>query len=427
MKLETIKKEIISFLEGLKKEKKEHGLTFYNIHGLTDKENIHSKFITFLLNPKGRHGCGNNFLKLFIEILNDKIKSENLKLSSLILDDYNQAKAETGSVINKKQISGGRVDVRVFNTDTGRNKNIIIENKINAIDQWAQLARYRSDYPNSTIVYLTPLGKPASSYSLHSENEEKNLEEKDYIKLSYINDIGKWLCQCLNYLQNNNCEQNEKTKNKVSVLLNDYLMVINELTYNERRKNTVLPKLCMDLDTVKYVFENPGDINKITEWKDTIFHLKEYLIKEKFINIILNKLVDTIGDGLLYKINEGKGIMKKGWGFQFYKTKWKEYNVKIGFYFRKKNLQDCTFGLRKYEPNNPKIPEYFDLQVKDKKTKSVWYCLDKENKLGEYSNWYRKTFYDFISDTIEETPFYKLVKTIVEEKCKQIDDVIIKK
>jgi len=420
MQLEDLEKEIISSLEILENEYTEHGLssylpqlTFYKIHGLTAKENFHSKFITFLLNPKKQHGCGNNFLKLFIEILNEKIKSENLKLSSLVLDDYKEAKAETGS------ISGGRVDIRLFNTDKNRSKNIIIENKINAGDQWAQLARYYKDYPCSTIVYLTLLGKSASSYSLNYQN--KKLDEKDYLRISYKEDIRKWLNQCQNYLHDENCKLDIERKNKISILINDYLTVIKELTYRERKNDIILPNLSKNLDTVEFVFNNQAKINDLTNYRDIIIPLKEYLVREKFINIILDNLIKDIGDGLLYKINEGRGIMQKGWGFQFYKEKWKEHNIKIGFYFMKKKLENLIFGLRKYDPKIPDTPQF-----KDNKLKNGWYYLNKEKRLGEYSNWHRKTFYEFMSDDIKvkDTPFYKLIKTIVLEMCEEIDKII---
>ena len=423
MQLVELEKEITSSLEILENEYTEHGLssylpqlTFYKIHGLTEKENFHSKFITFLLNPKKQHDCGNNFLKLFIDILNDKIKSENLKLSSLVLDDYKEAKAEAGS------ISGGRVDIRLFNTDKNRSKNIIIENKINAGDQWAQLARYYKDYPCSTIVYLTLLGKSASSYSLNYQN--KKLDEKDYLIISYKEDIRKWLNQCQNYLHDENCKLDIERKNKISILINDYLTVIKELTKISSINDAIFPIFSKDLhiffkthDQAKKLKEDNKNA-KLSDFQklclNKVVPLKQYLVREKFINIILNNLIKDIGDGLLYKINEGKGIMQKGWGFQFYKEKWKEHNIKIGFYFKKKYLRNCNYGLRKYVPNNPNIPNKF----KDNKPKNGWY---KENKLDKYSDWDRYTFYEFMSKDPKETKFYESIKTIVSKMCEEID------
>jgi hypothetical protein len=104
---------------------------------------------------------------------------------------------------------------------------------------------------------------------------------------------------------------------------------------------------------------------------------------------------------LEWKINESRGIMQNGWGFYFYKEKWKDDDIEIGFYFKKKNLEDCNFGLRK---------------------NSVWYCCDK---LVEYSNWGEETFKEFMSDNIEETEFYKCIKKRVIEMCQRIDNGIL--
>jgi len=92
-------------------------LTFYKVHGITYKENYHSKFIAFLLNPekntKKKHGCGSAFLDLFINILNKKICNENDKLSFF---DYYKAIPEIGYEINRIKIIGGRVDICICKT-----------------------------------------------------------------------------------------------------------------------------------------------------------------------------------------------------------------------------------------------------------------------------------------------------------------------
>jgi hypothetical protein len=159
--------------------------------------------------------------------------------------------------------------------------------------------------------------------------------------------------------------------------------------------------------------------------------LKEYLIGEVFIKIILVKL--TSNNGLKWKSNEGRNIMNKEWGFQFYKPEWESYNVKIGFVFMKKNLEDCRYGLRKYDPKKDYIPECYSNKFKDQKTKFPWYELNKIP--GDYTNWWGRygkekregVFFELISDDIENTDFYNTIKNIVCKMCKKIDDEIIKK
>jgi len=450
MDLEALKKIINSALASLEKNYNEHEgssylpqLNFYKIHGLATKENYHSKFITFLLNPKKQHGCCNNFLKPFIEILNNKIESENLKLSSLVLDYYQEAKAETGSIINKKQKSGGRVDIRIFNTENDKTNNIIIENKITAPDQNAQLARYHKAYPSSTIIYLTLLGDSASPNSLSNE-----LKEDEYVKLSYRKDIKNWLNECLKYLQE--CNLDVEKKKKLIILLNDYLTIIKELTYREERKKEIFSKLSNNLETVEFVLDikNRSKINEITGYKnknrDTIILLKNYLIREKFIKIILDKLLDdlktTISNDFKLNINDTRRIMQKGWGFQFYKEKWKDYNIKIGFIFCKRHLEDCNFGFRKYDPTDKFIPEEYAHKYKDNKLiKNIWYSLEpmpekiekpeKPEEPENYRDWHKdlfKQFYQFMPNYKEKSNFYNWIKEKIEGKCKEIEENIIK-
>jgi hypothetical protein len=396
-------------------------LTFYKIHGLTHKENIHSKFLAFLLNPekkpKEKHGCGSAFLDLFIKMLNEKINNEQLNLTSLDVNDYHKAIPETGCEINRKDVSGGRVDICICKTFEDKKKKIIIENKINAIDQWAQLLRIRNTYPCSTIVYLTLSGKEASSYSLNYQ--DKILEKKDYIRISYKYDIWKWLNDCLKYLQNN-CMLDKKQKNKLSVLLNDYLTVIKELTYTEKINDIILPKLSKDENTIKYLFEHREVrkmINKIINEKakceySTIFNLKEYLVRKYFINVILDKIAMNISDDLIGKTIDGKNIMQKGWGFRFHKTKWEKANRRIVFYFRKKNLEDCYYGIRKSDPTQD--------------NKSVWYYHKKV--VGEYSNWHKKVFCQFMPDykpgEKDKHTFYDFILEKITEMCKIIENEV---
>jgi hypothetical protein len=404
-------------------------LSFYQIHNISYKENYHSKFIAFFLNPK-KHEFDQEFLNNFIKMLgkhipdnnNNDIELENPFSCENVITDR-------GKKIDHKKLSGGRVDIGILNINP--DKHIIIENKINSIDQPAQLERYKKmkDYKNATIVYLNLSGKPASSNSLG------NIKDNEYIILSYKHIID-WIEDCKNYFDKEKIDIKEGIANKIYFFLNDYLTVVKEITKTTEINDAILPMLSED---IHFFFKTHDDVIKIKKNNknaelsvfqklclNKVVPLKQYLIKEKFINIILNNLINDIdiGEGLLFTIKD-KDIMQRGWGFQFYKEKWKKYNIKIEFQFMRNNLRNCIFGLRKYDPDNPKIPEYLPT-IQGYKTQNGWYYLNKENRLGEYSNWFRKTFYDFMSDDTKETPFYKLIKGIVLEMCKLVDRNIIK-
>ena len=144
----------------------------------TDEVNLHSKFIYFLLNPKGTHGQGDLFLRLFLnqvfdddQISKPKVFREHKKIDILIEDE---------------------------------NKSIIIENKINAGDQNKQLERY-FDVVNSTsnkiqVIYLTKTGSEPSENSIGKLKTLKNPKfnyETDFYLISYSVTILNWLSDCI--------------------------------------------------------------------------------------------------------------------------------------------------------------------------------------------------------------------------------------
>lgn len=56
----------------------------FQILGLSTSEvRLHSAFIAELLNPKGTHGLGDVFLRLFIELLSVENKKENISYINL--------------------------------------------------------------------------------------------------------------------------------------------------------------------------------------------------------------------------------------------------------------------------------------------------------------------------------------------------------
>jgi hypothetical protein len=148
---------------------------------------------------------------------------------------------------------------------------------------------------------------------------------------------------------------------------------------------------------------------------------------------MLSNITKAINDDLKWKTNERRRIMQKEWGFQFYKEKWEEYNIEIGFIFNKKHLEDCNFGFRKYDPDNKFIPEYYAHEYTDKEPiENIWYSLEpmpeKHGKNEEnYRMWYRDLFYQFMPDYNGEQNFYNFMVEKVGDMCKEIECKIIPK
>ena len=169
------------------------------------KENAtHSAFLCEMLNPKGSHLKGNLFLKLFLECVHNQeldVESACVKVEHVIgtRDDQNK--------------TGGRVDIYIWDK---MNNTICIENKINALEQNAQIERYCKHNPGkNTVYYLTKFGdQPTSAGSF--------VQDQNYYSLSYQNDIANWLRLCM------------KEAYDAPILresIKQYLLLINKLTH----------------------------------------------------------------------------------------------------------------------------------------------------------------------------------------------------
>lgn len=162
------------------KERYSHGELFnvFNILGLESKEvRLHSALLAELLRPNGMSGVGNAFQKAFLAILG---LPENY-----IVDGKVSVELSIGTTTDTE---GGRIDIIM---EDG-NHAIIIENKIYAQDQPAQLLRYtnfaKNNYPYGyRLLYLTLDGKEAS---------DDSAQGCPYQCISYKNEISKWLAEC---------------------------------------------------------------------------------------------------------------------------------------------------------------------------------------------------------------------------------------
>lgn len=162
------------------KERYSHGELFnvFNILGLESKEvRLHSALLAELLRPNGMSGVGNAFQKAFLAILG---LPENY-----IVDGRVSVELSIGTTTDTE---GGRIDIIMENG----NHVIIIENKIYAQDQPAQLLRYtnfaRDNYPHGyRLLYLTLDGKEAC---------DDSAQGCPYQCISYKNEISKWLEEC---------------------------------------------------------------------------------------------------------------------------------------------------------------------------------------------------------------------------------------
>jgi hypothetical protein len=379
-----------------------YNLNFFKILDLSDKELIHSRFIAFLLNPKGTHGYENTFLDLFVEVLKGKTILPN--------SQYEEVSAE-------EEGENGRVDIIIKNIDDKH--HIIIENKIYAVDQPRQLKRYNTDYPKATLVYLTLDSRKASQQSLGKKGEKDTLRHEDYIKLSYKEDIISWIKNCIKTISDN------PDNTKMLYLLTEYLAMVERLTKDFIKLEKIWEILERDKENFKKTFEIYEEVNKLIPNLEFMRHLKAYIIRTRFIEGVgenqsfIQRLCDKINkkregenEKLEWEIIEGKHITEKGWGFRFYK-KYKEGwkpDIKIEYKFKKKILENCVIDVLNFKPKNTENNDWPPSMEKD-----------------GYYNWHKKNnvFDELIDGNYElKNENVKCLFTVLKEQIEEMIEEI---
>ena len=280
----------ICALEQAQQEERNRKGENYNLFSILSIERYelkHSALIANLLDPKGSHGCGDAFLRAFFEIAlkGTAYPFENCTLPHSYTEYY------TGPIAGD---TGGRIDILVKSSHYG----LIIENKIYAGDQDKQLTRY-DNYGKETfgadgylLVYLTLYGYDASKESTAT----KSAEEVGYLRLSYAEDILRWLEQCARLAYD---------KPLVRESLNQYIRTIKQLTYQDMNQEDIID---LAVDHPEVVATLSSKLNAIAQG-----------IRKKYIFAELRKYADQ--KGWLYDDNESSDnekepkirFRKEGW------------------------------------------------------------------------------------------------------------------
>lgn len=209
-------------------------------------ENMHSAILAEWLNPKGSHGQGDLFLRLFFE-----------SCSTSFPEDFQTGKAVVQTEFSTGQ---GRLDILI---DDQSGKAVIVENKIYAGDQDAQLRRYASfagqRYPEGyVLMYLTLNG---------TEPSEQSSKGVKYSTLSYQTTIRGWIDRCIR-------EVFDKPFLRETFI--QYRNLLNQLTGQDmdkyNREELVAAMLCDPEGTAAIIKAYP-------EWENTLIekHLFEPL------------------------------------------------------------------------------------------------------------------------------------------------------
>lgn len=161
--------------------KKEQGMNDFNLLGsllsANDEVRLHTRFLFSLLNPNGRHYRGTRFLELFMKTIGRE-GWLNLNSDSLVVRKEYRPSSESE-----------RVDLYI----SDGSGVIVIENKLNALDQPGQVKRYLKAVGADTgersketlFIYLTK-GRvfPSASALKYPENKEKGIpRDQEPLKL----------------------------------------------------------------------------------------------------------------------------------------------------------------------------------------------------------------------------------------------------
>ncbi len=359
-------KEINSIKEKYEEYKKISGENF-NIFSIMSMESdevfTHSALIAELLNPNGTHGLDEKPLQLFVE----KIVGNDFTI------DYKNAvslKEEHIGKINEDKTEGGRLDIIVKekNADNSSDKIFVIENKIYAGEQKNQLYRYKNQYPNAKLFFLTINGFESKQIS-----EEENKEKEIYTSVSYEKDILNWIEECAKLAYD---------KPMLREILKQYIYLIKKLT-----NQTTNTKMALEIQ--KIISENLEASKEIfNNYENTIESLQLDFINTLY-NILQNKFLNWEVQIINYEKDNRKSIDLKS----------KVHNYRINFRFKNSNKYPVinifntpeeksnefyNLGFRvvdKNEKNKQRWLEYKMISLQDLKLKKVENIKEKIEKL----------------------------------------------
>jgi hypothetical protein len=272
----------------------------------------------------------NNYLYEIVNIY-DEVNFHSKLIFSLLLNEKNlfsflsvigiEAKAPLNVYKEKNKI-----DILIKNSEIA----IIIENKINAIDQDKQLERYYNTIiskgykqDNIYIIYLTLTGNEPSKSSLG------NLT-LDYVQIrSYKKDIIEWLNECL---------KNSVLKPMEREFIKMYIEIIEKITYgdyNTMEQKEIINEISKNIDNFKSALLISSAMNEVKK-----------SIQRRFWSILKNKL-SSKGYRIVNDEAKESSIDNyyNGTKNRFY------YGIEIelnsGFYFRIEIDRNILFGIKK--------------------------------------------------------------------------------
>ena len=243
----------------------------FDITRIENKEVIVCRVLAELLDPKGRHGQGAAYLKIF------------LRYCLGLEDEFSESELDNMRVTPEKFTDGGRpIDIVI----EGGSKFIPVEVKIWADDQGDQCydyCMYARKYDKSAkIVYLTPFGTEPS------DGSKRELKDDDMVLISFNVHILEWLEKCL-------ALPDTIRKTPIREILIQFISSIKKITSQLEDR----PKM----DIVKILSENEKTMRNAKYIADNLESCRLEMIKkffdafdERFTKIVKLEKISTVWD-----------------------------------------------------------------------------------------------------------------------------------
>lgn len=292
----------------------------YNIFSILAIERAevkHSKILADLLNPEGLHKHGDLFLQFFLEkFMKDKIGDFTNFCKKV------NVSTEQSHIVDNQQ---GYIDIVVETKDIA----IVIENKIDALDQPKQLQRYMSskavELSNIFVIYLTLDGKKAS------EDSRGSLNNEEIIYLSYEEHITEWIQQCIIDTLHEN----------IKVVLMQYLAIIEKITnQNSKKENKELTKLLLEDGNMSIAMK----IQNALEWAKATIEMEFFKTLYENLKDDLKRIGFEIYNGDDWEWTFDDKYIERIKNIRKYNSKKDSFN---GLYFyRKSTMSDKCLYIR---------------------------------------------------------------------------------
>lgn len=332
--LRVVSKKIGSLHEAKRLYGSQIAPEFYIFDYLRDDEMGLSRFIGNLLNPKGKHGQGDVFLKQFLIQTNQLLLNANQELGlsnnedNVQTNQWDFVSTENCEVKLEEGIDNQRrIDISLR---FSHGEMIGIENKPWASDQKNQLHDYADYIHNKAgdkpwlLIYLC--NEKPSEESI-SEKKRRNLEESGHLITMSYDELISWLLTCISYAK--------------APIVRTF---IDELIKYIRKDINGEVDMSIAKEIEKIILKDEANFEAAMFVSKTLVDAKKDYLKD--FHKKLEKATHKKGYTLKWKSSmDGKWSPTTGFGINF--DSQQSYDFELWFEFGQPNLNAFHWGIRK--------------------------------------------------------------------------------